>query len=251
MLESRMLSRRTAKTLQEDVYQKVRADILAAKLRPGQRLRLAELRAAHGVSTSVVREALTRLAEQKLVRLEPQQGFAVASLSVPDLLDLTAVRVAIEDLALRRAIERGDVAWEARIVAANHVLANTPRDDYSDGKRRMNEAWAAAHAVFHAALIDACGSPILRDLCRSLYDASEFYRRCTYSETGFSRDVVVEHRALMEAVLARDVERAVALLSAHFENTTRTVLARLPSIAPRPARRAGRKPQSAVDRSRT
>ena len=56
---------------------------------------------------------------------------------------------------------------------------------------------------------------------------------------------------VMEAVLARDVERAVALLATHFENTTRTVLARLPSIAPLPTRLAGRKRQSAVDRSRT
>jgi GntR family transcriptional regulator, carbon starvation induced regulator len=234
-----MLSRRKAKakTLQEQVYQRVRADILAGKLRPGQRLKLAALRAEHRVSLSVVREALTRLAEQKLARLQPQQGFEVASLSVPDILDLTAVRIAIEGLALRRSIELGDVAWEARLVAANHVLGATPRDDVSDGTRRMSEAWAAAHASFHAALIDACGSPILRDICRSLYDASEFYRRWTYSETGFSRDVVVEHRALMEAALARDTERAVTLLSRHFENTTRTVLARLPSIPAAPARR--------------
>jgi len=227
-----MLSRRKAKTLQEQVYQKVRADILAGKLRPGLRLKLAALRAEHRVSLSVVREALTRLAEQKLLRLRPQQGFEVASLSVPDILDLTAVRIAIEGLALRRAIELGDVAWEARVVAANHVLGATPRDDFSDGTRRLSEAWAAAHAGFHAALIDACGSPILQDICRSLYDASEFYRRWTYSESGFPRDVVVEHRGLMEATLARDTERAVALLTRHFENTTRTVLARLPAISP-------------------
>jgi DNA-binding GntR family transcriptional regulator len=230
-----MLRGRKAKTLQEVVYQKVRADIPGGKLRPGQRLKLAVLREEHRVSLSVVREALTRLSEQKLMRLQPQQGFEGASLSVPDLLDLSAVRVAIEGLALRRSIELGDVAWEARLVAANHTLAHTPRDDYSSGTRRTTEAWAAAHASFHATLIDACGSPILRDICRSLYDASEFYRRWTASVPGQARDVLAEHRALMDAALGRDTERAVALLAEHFERTTRTVLVSLPGMSPVPA----------------
>jgi len=96
----------------------------------------------------------------------------------------------------------------------------------------LSEAFTAAHAAFHAVLIDACGSPILRDICRSLYDASEFYRRWTYSVPGAVRDTPGEHRALMEAALARDAERAVALLTEHFERTTRSVLASLPSMAP-------------------
>jgi DNA-binding GntR family transcriptional regulator len=82
-----------------------------------------------------------------------------------------------------------------------------------------------------------CDSPILRDICRSLYDASEFYRRWTYSVPGAVRDIPGEHRALMEAALARDTERAVALLTEHFERTTRTVLASLPSMSPMGAAR--------------
>ena len=230
-----------AKTLQEQVYRKVRADILTGKLRPGQRLKLAVLRAEHGVSLSVVREALTRLAEQKLLRLEPQQGFEVASLSVPDLLDLTAARIAIEGLALRQAIARGDVAWEAKLVAAHHTLANTPRyESGGDGARRLTEEWAAAHAAFHATLLEACGSPILIDICRSLYDASELYRRWDSSRPGPPpREVRDEHRALMDAALARDPDRGAALLAEHFEGTTRGVLATLPGAPPEHARPAG------------
>jgi DNA-binding GntR family transcriptional regulator len=240
-----VLRQRKDKTLQEQVYQKVRGDILAGKLRPGQRLKLAGLREEHHVSLSVVREALTRLAEQKLLRLQPQQGFEVASLSVPDILDLTAVRVAIEGLALRRSIAHGDLAWEARLVAAHHTLAHTPREDRAeDGSRRVSEAWAAAHAVFHATLIDACGSPILRDICRSLYDASEFYRRWTFSVSRGPRNVPDEHRTLLELAIARDTERAVALLAEHFESTTRTVLDSLPAPA------AGDFPATAPDASR-
>ena len=77
-----------ATTLTELVYASVRGDILAGRLGPGERLRLATLTERHGVSLSVVREALTRLAAQKLVTAEPQLGFAVATMSAAELQDL-------------------------------------------------------------------------------------------------------------------------------------------------------------------
>jgi DNA-binding GntR family transcriptional regulator len=75
-------------------------------------------------------------------------------------------------------------SWEAKLVAAHHTLANTPRYQHVDGVQQLTEPWAAAHATFHATLIEACGSPILRDICRSLYDASELYRRWSSSMPG-------------------------------------------------------------------
>jgi DNA-binding GntR family transcriptional regulator len=217
-----------AATLSEQVYAEVRADILAGRLRPGERLRLAALTERHGVSLSVVREALTRLAGSGLgagglVRAEPQLGFSVAALSVDEIEDLTAVRCDIEALALRRAVERGDIAWEARLVAAHHVLTNTP-PLVADDPHRLSEEWAAAHADFHAALVDGCGSPLLRQLRRSLYDAAELYRRWSVPFDQGRRDVAAEHHALCEATLARDAERAVGLLTEHIRRTTRILL---------------------------
>jgi len=113
-------------TLSEQVYAAIRSDILAGRLRPGQRLRLAALGERHQVSMSVVREALMRLVEQGPAQTAAQPGAAVTSSSPADLLDLTGVRCSIEGTTLRLAIEHGDVAWEGSIVAAEHVLANTP-----------------------------------------------------------------------------------------------------------------------------
>ena len=218
-----------ATTLSELVYGSVRGDILAGRLRPGERLRLAALTERHSVSLSVVREALTRLAAQKLVTAEPQLGFAVATVSSAELEDLTDVRCDIEGLALRRAIERGDIAWEGRLVSAHHILANTSATDPGD-PQRLTEEWAAAHADFHGALVDGCGSPTLRQIRRSLYVAAELYRRWSlpaevaHLNTRPRRDVPAEHRALMEATLARDADRAVALLVEHIRYTTRILL---------------------------
>ena len=78
-----------ATTRTEQVYARMRSDILAGHLTPGAKLPFAELVARYGGSTSVIREGLTRLVEQGLVQAEPQHGFRVVPLSISDLDDLT------------------------------------------------------------------------------------------------------------------------------------------------------------------
>ena len=75
----------STRTKAERVYELMRADILAGRLRPGSRLRYAELCEHYETSTGVLREAMLRLSEQGLVKGEPQQGFQVVDLSVEDL----------------------------------------------------------------------------------------------------------------------------------------------------------------------
>jgi len=212
-------------TLTEQVYASIRADILGGRTRPGERLRLAALAERHGVSLSVVREALTRLSGPgvRLVSATPQLGFSVTPLSVDELVDLTGVRCDIEALAMRQAILRGDLAWEAHLLATHHILANTPFCAPAL-PLRVNEVWAAAHAQFHAALVDGCGSPLLRQVRSSLYDASERYRRWSVPADGGHRDVSSEHRELLQATLARDAERAARLLAEHIQRTADILL---------------------------
>ena len=115
-----------APTRTEQVYARMRADILAGHWTPGAKLPFAELVARYGGSTSVIREGLTRLVEQGLVQAEPQHGFRVVPLSISDLDDLTTARCELEGLVLRLSIEAGDLEWESAIVAAHHTLERTP-----------------------------------------------------------------------------------------------------------------------------
>ena len=219
-----------ARTLQERIHRQIRDDILTGRILPGTRLKASELRKQYSVSLSVVREALTRLVEQRLVEGRPQQSFAVISVSVDRLRDLTMLRIHVEMLALRRAIERGDIAWEGRVLAAEHQLSRTPSRD-PPGSDQMSTAWTAAHAHFHATLIDACDSPQLIDLCRSLFDASELYRRWSLR---VKRALTNEHGAIVQAVLARDADRATALLRGHFQRTADLCIESLDQSAGRP-----------------
>src|SRR5918992_6266898 len=141
-------------TRTEEVYDALRSDLLNAVIQPGQRLRMVELGHRFRVSQSVVREALTRLAEQNLVVASPQRGFRVRDLSVEDITDLTETRVHVETAALRLAIERGDIHWETRVLAAHHVLERTPLVK-RDGDT-VDEYWAVQHRAFHQALVGGC-----------------------------------------------------------------------------------------------
>lgn len=216
-----MATVRDRSTLGGQVYELVRVAILSGRLQPGQRLKVAELSAEHGVSLNVVREALNRLTGEHLVKAEPQIGFAVTNLSLADLADLVRVRVAVESTALRWSIDNGDMAWESQVVAAHYRLANTPMMA-ADNAALISYDWIRAHSEFHGVMLSACDSPRMRDITRALSDSAEIYRR--WSLPLAPRDLPGEHAEIMQATLAREPDRAVAALTAHIEHTRNTLV---------------------------
>ena len=231
----------------EDVYEALRSDILFGRRLPSSRLQLNELAEQHGVSLSVVREAVTRLASEDLVEATPQRGFRVQSISLEHLRDLTWVRTQVETLALRQSIAKGDVTWEANLVAAHHRLAVTPMY-LEDG--RGNTEWMAAHGAFHAALAAAAGSPVLERIRRQLYDASELYRYWSGNlpQHPARAHVADEHKAIFDAALARDADLAVDLLTQHLEATARNLEAIAADVGTTTCRRSTRPPTERVRR---
>ncbi len=201
----------------------MRADILSCRVAPGSKLKIQDLCTRHHVSLGAIREALSRLTSEGLVIAEPQRGFRAAPISPADLKDLTRVRIEIDSLCLRKAVELGDVDWESRLVAAFHRLSRTPERMAGDATR-SSEEWAEAHSAFHTALVDGCDSPWLMRLHQQLYDQSERYRRLSVSVAPRRRNIGDEHQKILDAVLARDAEKAVRLLAAHLGATTEILL---------------------------
>lgn len=200
------------------VFEQLRDDVLRGVLTPGARLRLVELAARFSVSQSVVREALTRLAEQGLAVTVPQQGFRVTPISSKDLDELTEARGLIETLVLRQAVRLGDITWESSVVAAHHRLANTPKTRPDGG---IDSAWLAAHEQYHQDLLRGCGNARLYGAAMSLRDAAALYRRWSRPlGQDHARDIDAEHRDVLGAVLAHDADRAADLLGQHIQRTS-------------------------------
>jgi DNA-binding GntR family transcriptional regulator len=205
----------TAKTTgNERVYLAIRWEILAGQRRPGEPLKTAELSKRFESSVGVVRESLLRLAEHGLVQVRPMQGFRVPELTADDLQDLTEARLDIETLALRYSVTQGDAAWESQLVGAHHLLTVTPRRD--DSGERYTPDWGKAHGAFHVALIAGCRNRRIFGIANRLRDTAELYRRWSVGE---DRDTAAEHKALLDAALARDAELAVDLLATQIRTT--------------------------------
>jgi DNA-binding GntR family transcriptional regulator len=216
-------TRESGVNLTQSAYELLRADILSCRLPPGSKLKIQELCTRYTVGLGAIREALSRLTSEGLVIAEPQRGFKAAPISPEDLTDLTKVRIEIDSLCLRKAIENGDVAWESRLVAAFHRLSRTPERAAGD-PTRSSEEWAEAHAGFHTALVEGCDSPWLMRLHNQLYDQSERYRRLSVSVAPKKRNIGDEHQKMLDAVLARDADRVVKLLARHLGATTAILL---------------------------
>jgi DNA-binding GntR family transcriptional regulator len=142
------------------------------------------------------------------------------------LADITHMRLLVDVAALREAMQHGDDAWEAAIVAAAHRLAKV-ESQLGEGPKVLNDTWSGLHRDFHLALLAACLSERQQALCASLFDQAERYRRYSARHRVAHHNKGKEHRRLMDAVLKRDVETACVLLAEHIRSTQANVEAAL------------------------
>jgi DNA-binding GntR family transcriptional regulator len=195
----------------------IRRDILLGRFLPGDKLQMNELKQHYQVGGTPIREALVQLVWQNFVVMEPQKGFRVAPISLNELRDILTTRRAIAGIALEKAMQRGDEEWELSIITAFHRMERIQLDqadvDY--------EEWGVRHMAFHIALIQACNSPMMLSILENIYNQLERYRHIwlngdldqapRYHDHG-------EHKIIMDAVLARDLPRALSLIGEHYQH---------------------------------
>lgn len=214
----------SSQTMASTLFEAIRSDIIKGQLAPGSKLKIQELSERYGAGTIPVREALSRLATSGFVDARDQRGFSVRGVSAHELVDLNRTRVLLEGVAVRDSIEHGDLSWESRILAVHYRMAHLRPFTELDG-RVLNLEWEAAHDEFHHCILSACTSPWLLEFVETLRHQMARYRHISAraQPTG-NRDVAGEHRTILEAVLARNAERAVELLGEHFTRSTTNAL---------------------------
>lgn len=208
------------KTLVESAYRGLRRDIIEGRLAPGEKLRVEHLKDDYGVGAGTLREALSLLIADALVVSQGQRGFRVAPVSLADLEDITRTRVMLECEALRQSITLGDDDWEGALLAAFHRLSKA-EEKLSDPTTR--EEWEERNRIFHEVLISACPSRWIKHFQSILYHQAERYRRLSLSLQPIPRDVHAEHDDLFQATMARDADKACAIMSEHILLTFRSI----------------------------
>jgi DNA-binding GntR family transcriptional regulator len=201
-----------ATSIADRAYDRIRADIVFGRLKPGVRLRLDRLAAEYGASVSTLREILSRLSSEGLVVAEGQRGFRAAPVSPAGFEDVAAMRLLLETYALPLSFAAGDLEWESRVVAAHHKLAFMERRMIAGGQEGT-ELWKHYDREFHQSLIEACGSQTLLDLYGGVFDQ---YLRYQMVAVVFRGEIAAEeHRILLDCALTRDAGKACEVLARH------------------------------------
>lgn len=206
-------------TLATSIYNSLRADILGARLRPGERLRIDALAQRFDVSGSAVREALSRLSTERLVDRYEQRGFRVPAVALEEWRALVRTRCWVETRALEESMRRRNDAWEDSVVLAFHRLSRLAWS----AEPEAHAEWQRAHRVFHQTLIGNCDSPWLVEFCDTLADHAQRYISVSNALRREPRDGEAEHERLMKIALSGDVEAACAALTAHYTTTLKAI----------------------------
>ena len=209
-----------ARTLSITVADRLRQLIVTNRLRPGDPLRLAAIAERLGVSVQPVREAVRLLAAEGLVVIEPHRGAYVAKLSIEDVEELYAVRVALEGLMARVATEHLTDEDVAELEVCFAAMQETEQADDRPG-------FIAADRAFHERLYEAGRRPRLQARILDLWGASTRARPILYESWATLQDAVSDHEPLFRAITARDPQAAEAATRAHLEGAAARVLAAL------------------------
>jgi DNA-binding GntR family transcriptional regulator len=201
-------------TKSERAYARVREMVLTGELEPGAVLNQAVLARQIGISTTPLREALRRLAQQGLVELGAHRDARVAPLDAAEARDLVELRQDLDPLAAGLAAQRRTAADLAEMADSLARLESLPEDP--------SPAQLAGHRRFHAALYRASHNAVLVETLDGLWDKTDRYRRHAL-RAGRSDEEVArraeEHRLLVEAVSDRDSEAATELMRRHVETS--------------------------------
>lgn len=195
----------------------LRRDIVRGLFAPGDRLKVEQLTQFYNVGHSPVREAILLVSASGLIEHEHNKGYSVAGVSLDDYNDLSDIYRRTYQLALEIAIERGDEAWEERVVLALHRSLKVSKV-MTDGDPEARELWQQAYKNLHEEILSGCASPILMGIVGNLGDRAERYVNLHADlSTDRARDSHSEHRVIVDAIVSGDLDRLHSLLDNFFE----------------------------------
>jgi len=193
----------------EIVYRDLRDAIINVTLTPGTPLVEKDITEKYGISRTPVREAILRLAEERLVDVVPKSGTFVARIPVAELREAIVARKALEEVCVREATAR---ASKSQLMAL-HAVIQRERELAETGDE---QAFHEADNAFHAGIASAGGYPGIWNMIEKIRVQVERYRRLTLPQEGRMEMVVAEHAAVLDAIEQGDADAAVAAMNNHL-----------------------------------
>ncbi|MCD7873744.1 MAG: GntR family transcriptional regulator [Acidaminococcaceae bacterium] len=201
----------SCKPLRELVCENIRQAIIDGTFSPGERLMEIQLANEIGVSRTPVREAIRKLELEGFVVMIPRRGTYVADISIKDINEVYEIRTSLDVLAARLAAERIN---DDELETLQRLLVEIGQHIEENNMEKIVEVDIA----FHDVLYQASRNERLRNIINNLREQITVIRGCSMMYPGRLAYTMEEHRALVDSIAARDVERAQNAARIHLEN---------------------------------
>ncbi|WP_258131010.1 GntR family transcriptional regulator [Microbacterium sp. MYb66] len=201
----------------EQVTDELRAAIHSGELAPGERLVERKLADRLGVSHIPVREALTRLAEERLITREPRRGARVAQLSAQDLEEISSLRIVLEQFMAIRVQERWNEDSAARLGAIIQAMSDAAPGDIDEVLRQDR--------LFHETLADLAEHRFLDELSGQLRGRITGFLHAANAalDPAEQEEHVRSHQQIVDAIASGDPDRAQAVIAEHVTRAVRRI----------------------------
>ena len=198
-------------TVAARITEAIAEQIIAGTLKPDAPLRQDHVAREFSSSHVPVREAFRQLEAQHLVVALPRRGVRVAPLDATAIREISEMRAALEVVALRHAVPKMSQAHLAKIEMA--LIEG-------DNAETLQE-FEAANRAFHRALVAPCGMPRLLASLDGLQRANSRLVFAMARSAGWRPRSNQDHRLILQALRARDIEQASSLLARHIQTIER------------------------------
>lgn len=203
------------------VYQELRYKIVAMQLKPGDPVIEKDIAAGYGLSRTPVREAIQRLADERLVEVFPQSGTFVGRIPYGELPEAMVIRKALESTSVRLAAEH---ATKSQMLALAMIIEQQ-REAAEIGDQA---AFHKLDEAFHAKIAEISGYPGIWRQVQQVKVQVDRYRRLTLVQEGRMAAVIADHERILQGIGNGSANAAVAAMEAHLDRV-------LPNDEPTPA----------------
>jgi DNA-binding GntR family transcriptional regulator len=197
------------RALYQDVAERLRQQIFNRQLEPGSWIDEMKLTQEYGISRTPLREALKVLAVEGLVTMKVRRGAYVTEVSRDDMAQVYHLLALLESDAAATVAQHAGEAQRALLAQLHERL---------EKQSRQRDAFFATNEQFHMALLGIAGNRWCTQIVTDLRKVMKLNRHHSLFKQGRLADSLAEHRALMQAITARDAEKARRLMRAHFES---------------------------------
>ncbi|WHH57542.1 GntR family transcriptional regulator [Petroclostridium sp. X23] len=206
-------------SLRVKVFKELEEHILNGKFQPGDSLIETKLSDEFGVSRTPIREAIRQLELEGLVRTIPNKGAVVLGVSTKDIEDIYTIRMLIEGLAAR---------WAAEKITDEEIEQLKESVELSEFYTIKNDMQhlQKLDSKFHEIIYEACKSKPLKHTLSTFHHYIKRARATSFETPGRAKKALEEHKAILQAIIDRDGERAQKLMYEHNKNASSNLIIR-------------------------